>query len=134
MPALNFQQQFAAPVESGQKCQTIRKPRANAIRAGQPLYLYTGMRTKACRLLRTTTCTSVIAVRMTRRVVQLAHPDHDQWIELAPWEVDEFAEADGFGSVDDFFDFFIDEYHSERDCGIYFTGNLIKWPKIGAMV
>ena len=54
MPALNFTKQFASIVEDGTKRQTIRARR----RDGRPpcqhadtLFLYTGMRTKACRKL-----------------------------------------------------------------------------------
>lgn len=52
MPAYNFRKQFAPLVESGQKRQTIRTiGKRRHARAGEPLQLYTGQRTKACRKL-----------------------------------------------------------------------------------
>ena len=48
MPAYNFKAQFTPAVEAGQKLCTIR---GRAARVGATAYLYTGMRTKACRKL-----------------------------------------------------------------------------------
>jgi hypothetical protein len=48
MPAYNFQKQFAPAVERGEKLCTIRR---KAPKVGDKAYLYTGMRTKACRPL-----------------------------------------------------------------------------------
>lgn len=66
MPALNFQARFAPLVESGKKCQTIRKHRNDGRdpKPGDVLYLYTGMRTKKCRKLAEVRCTSVTEIRM----------------------------------------------------------------------
>ena len=48
MPALNFQKRFADLVESGEKCQTIRKCSKDGRdpKVGDTLYLYTGQRPK----------------------------------------------------------------------------------------
>ena len=53
MPALNFQARFAADVESGAKRQTIRALRRDGRdpKPGQPLYLFTGLRTTSSRRL-----------------------------------------------------------------------------------
>lgn len=51
MPAFNFQPRFAADVEAGVKRQTIRATRRQMPRVGQTAYLFTGMRTAACRRL-----------------------------------------------------------------------------------
>ncbi len=53
MPSLNFQARFAPLVESGEKRQTIRAYRKDGRdpKRGDKLYLFTGMRTKACRPL-----------------------------------------------------------------------------------
>lgn len=50
---INFKQQFAEMVESGEKRQTIRRERKGhrQIGKGDHLKLYTGLRTKQCRLL-----------------------------------------------------------------------------------
>ena len=52
MPALNFTM-FVDKVESGEKRQTIRAYRKDGRdpKPGDPLYLFTGMRTTACRRL-----------------------------------------------------------------------------------
>ena len=66
MPALNFQKQFAAIVESGQKRQTIRAYRKGGRdpKPGDTLYLYTGMRTKQCRKLGEVRCQSAWPIRI----------------------------------------------------------------------
>jgi len=50
MPAFNFTV-FTEKVRSGEKRQTIRKPRKRTPRVGQTAYLYRGMRTKDCEKL-----------------------------------------------------------------------------------
>ena len=49
MGLYNFKARFAAPIRAGKKRHTIRAPRANGREdePGFPLYLYTGLRTKA---------------------------------------------------------------------------------------
>ncbi len=58
MPAFNFQKQFAGRIRSGLKSQTIRAARKDGRdpKPGDTLYLYTGMRTKECRKIKTVTC------------------------------------------------------------------------------
>lgn len=53
MALLNFQKQFADLIEAGTKRQTIRAARKYPIKVGDKLYLYTGLRTKYCRKLKT---------------------------------------------------------------------------------
>lgn len=65
MVAFNFQKQFADAVERGEKRYTIRSERR--ARVGDNLQLYTGQRTKQCRLLRRSICTSVDEVRIYPR-------------------------------------------------------------------
>lgn len=50
MAAYNFKSQFVPKIESGEKTQTVRRigKRVHA-KPGQPVQLYTGMRTKKCR-------------------------------------------------------------------------------------
>jgi hypothetical protein len=48
MPAYNFKAQFAPAVAAGQKLSTIR---GRSARVGATAYLFTGMRTKACKRL-----------------------------------------------------------------------------------
>ena len=62
MVAYNFRKEFADDVESGIKTSTIRK-RARC-KPGDKLQLYTGQRTKGCRLLCTANCILVQDVRI----------------------------------------------------------------------
>lgn len=74
MPALNFQPRFAKMVENGTKRQTIRALRKDGRdpKLGDMIHLYTGMRTKKCRRLRTNYCTSVTPIHMTGNVIVMA--------------------------------------------------------------
>ena len=116
MVAYSFKPQFAPLVESGQKCQTIRGNRKrHALPRGQ-VQLYTGMRTKQCRHLRTATCLSVEPIRIEPvNSVTLAGQ------QLNQQQVNDLAIADGFASADEFVQFFQDNY------GLPFEGVLIKW-------
>lgn len=50
MVAYNFQSRFAGPIKRGEKSHTIRKNgKRRHARPGEPLQLYTGMRTKSCK-------------------------------------------------------------------------------------
>ena len=117
MPALNFQKRFAPLVESGEKRQTIRKYRKDGrdAKPGDTLFLYTGMRTKACRLIATVRCEATFPMRLTR----------ERPTDLTPTELlldDEFAaKLDGFESHAEMLDWF------EKTHGLPFTGLLIRW-------
>ncbi len=120
MPALNFQEQFAAAVESGEKHQTIRRVWERPIKIGDTLYLYTGQRTKRCALLMTATCLGVQPVtidvghyvfRHTKVAGEYGGYDH----------LNRFAEQDGFDSWIEMRDWFDERY------GLPFEGVLITW-------
>lgn len=117
MAAYNFKKRFAAMVERGDKCQTIRAERKDGRRphAGETLYLYTGMRTKACRKLHEAACRSVEEIKIFRKMVVVSGS------RLKPEEVASLAKADGFENVEKFFEFFSKEH------GLPFRGLLIKW-------
>ena len=119
MPALNFQKQFAAAVESGEKRQTIRKQRKRPFRGGDTLFLYTGQRSRKCRNLLNVRCKSVepFAIERTREGFVFTVGNR----ELDAVAADEMALADGF---DDFFGM-IDWF--ERTHGLPFEGVLIRW-------
>lgn len=51
MPALSFQKRFAKKVEAGTKRQTVRDRGVRDFKVGDRLFLFEGMRTKACRRL-----------------------------------------------------------------------------------
>ena len=115
MPAINFKKQFAPMVEAGVKRQTIRPMRKNRFLCGDTLYLYTGMRTKQCHKLGETKCLHVHEVRMTESGMKL------DGVALAPSGIDQLARDDGFHGVEDFREFFRNQY------GFPFHGQLIKW-------
>jgi len=54
--AYNIFARFAEAVEAGTKVLTVRGPRRRHARPGEELQLYTGMRTRQCRLLRRAPC------------------------------------------------------------------------------
>lgn len=121
-PAFNFQAQFADAVESGEKRQTIRKLRKDGRdpKVGDTLYLYTGMRTKACRKLGEAVCTSRLGVQIGRYCV-LVRKGRERWIAQNNAEVASLAQADGFESFAEMRDWF------EKTHGLPFTGKLYRW-------
>ena len=124
MVAYNFQEQFAHLVETGQKRQTIRAPRYGMRHAavGEPVQLYTGMRTKACRKLvdPDPICTASRSVWIDDRAILLDYRG------LAPADAVALAVADGFADWPAFVDWFA------RTHGLPFTGHLIEWASRGA--
>ena len=122
MPALNFKARFAEMVETGAKRQTIRAMRKDGRdpAPGDVLHLYTGMRTKACRKLREEVCTASEPIGIGRDGFVLMG-EGDGFKRLAPVEIEDLARADGFDTVETFFEFF------KQTHGIPFNGMLIKW-------
>ncbi len=100
MPAYNFKSQFAEAVANGMKVCTIRPKRKRPPKPGDTITLYTGMRTKQCRLLREATCTSVHAVRISANGIEL------DGVKMAAADELALAQADGFTSVDEMLRFF----------------------------
>lgn len=101
---LNFQRQFAPAVLAGDKRMTIRAARKDrkVPAVGDVLALYTGLRTRSAQLLMKTPATCVWRVRidLSERIVVVDGTRLDRGaLQL-------LAFADGFQSVDAFFDFF----------------------------
>ncbi len=117
MPAYNFQARFAPAIESGRKRQTIRPRRKRPTVAGDTLYLYSGMRTKQCRKLREAVCLSVQPVEIAPTFIRVGAKVLGV---SAMWE---FARADGFGTLGDFYDFFRRHYGVPHEREL----ELIKW-------
>lgn len=117
MPALNFQKRFAPKVESGEKRHSIRAKRKDGRdpKKGQSLYLYTGMRTKSCRMLRVEICLDSLPITINRSDVVVGGRLLNRVEEY------DLAVADGFDSVADFREFFLPSYREE------FEGYLIEW-------
>ena len=126
MPALNFKREFEAAILDGDKTQTVRKPRRDGrppARRGDRLKIYTGMRTKSCRLIETVTVTSVDTVRIEATQMWV----NGRLLPAAIYSRDseqtdnEFAEADGFGSFMEMSKWF------EETHGLPFDGVVIRW-------
>lgn len=127
MPALNFKKQFAEDVEFGSKRQTVRAPRKDGrahCKQGDIVKLYTGMRTKDCRLLGEAKVTRTEPVRIEATCMYLggrplpsAIYSRDQ-LEITD---NEFAEADGFSGFTEMANWF-DAVH-----GLPFEGTVIYW-------
>ena len=118
MPAYNFQERFAAAVETGAKRQTIRRPRRRRLtRPGDTLYLYTGMRTQRCRRLLVTECRAVSPLQLHHGWLTLG----DEILEEGDERVAAVAQADGFASAEEFWAFF------ERLYGLPVELEIIEW-------
>jgi hypothetical protein len=115
MPAYNFKKQFASLVERGEKRQTLRLPRKRPTKAGERLKLYTGMRTKQCRLLLEVVCRSVTPVTIDNHSIFMDGKRLDVVDSVR------FAKADGFERIEDFIEFF----HNQYGFPVYLE--LIKW-------
>lgn len=116
MVAYNFQSRFADAVSSGAKKQTIRAPRKNGhANAGDPIQLYTGLRTAAARKLRNP---DPICTRSTYCAIR---EDGVTTGSLPAIGLDEFAQRDGFENFDAMKAWFRETH------GLPFIGQLIMW-------
>ena len=106
MVAYNFMKSLAPLVEAGVKSHTIRNNNRNGRHAkvGDKLQLYTGMRTKSCRKLRDTICLAIHEIKIENPAVRILIDS--AWVELSASQVLQLAIADGFASIDEFFNYF----------------------------
>lgn len=127
MVAYSFQKQFAAPILSGRKSHTIRAPRKRHARPGEALQLYTGMRTKHCRLVARAMCEAVVPVIILFRRDQLRIVGDSVQIDgrtiAGRADLDAFADSDGFADWLELRAFW-EKHHGEVTM---FQGLLIKW-------
>jgi hypothetical protein len=135
MPAYNFQAQFVEDIEAGRKIHTIRPIRkyGNPF-AGVDLTLYTGMRTKSCRLIRRVACYQARKIEINLLGgVKLQAEDWILGVDLELYRLSQnaivtLALNDGFTSIDAFYEFFITRYmHTNACCDGIFSGLLIEW-------
>lgn len=122
MPALNYSERFAGPVDRGEKRQTIRARRKRPIKKGERLYHFTGMRTKACRRLRAgheDHCRDTRPITIDMRVRVLTVTLDGRKIEHE--EACRLARADGFPDLIEFVVWFRDHH------GLPFVGDVITW-------
>ena len=73
MPALNFMTQLAPKILSGEKPFTLRALRKDGRdpQAGQPLYLFTAMRTKSCRKIAEKRCRFATTIQLSWNFVSI---------------------------------------------------------------
>ena len=71
MVAYSFKAQFADRIRAGEKCQTIRAQRKRHARPGEPMQIFTGMRTKHCeRIIPDPLCLAVDPIRINLRSLE----------------------------------------------------------------
>ena len=116
MPAYNFQKQFVPMILDGLKPHTIRRRRKHPTKAGDVLFLYSGMRTKSCQLFAKVPCLFITPIE-----IGLKEGNHAIWSPvqfvidgkthncMRRWTISEMyvlAFKDGFKNIDSFFAFF----------------------------
>jgi hypothetical protein len=111
--AINFQSKFVELIRSGAKTQTIR--RSARAETGDTLQLYTGQRTKNCRLIGTATCNHCEAITIADDHISTGYH------QLSDDDAAHIAKLDGFESVLAMKDWFRDRY------GLPFRGHRIMW-------
>jgi hypothetical protein len=126
MPSLDFKRQFADAVKSGKKRQTIRASGRRDWQAGDTLHFFTGLRSGDRKRLGKATLLSVQAIRIdcAGRHIDLEKTLPHGVRYMAPLfddEAREVARADGFASLDAFFEFFQEQH------GRHLGGYLLKW-------
>lgn len=116
MVAYNFQARFADAVAGRLKRQTIRAVRKSRhASAGEPIQLFTGMRTRDCRKL---IDPDPVCIKSTYCHI------YEGGITLGnhkPVDIDDFARRDGFMDFDDMKAWFRETH------GLPFIGQLIVW-------
>lgn len=120
MVAYSFKSRFAPPILAGTKRQTIRADRKRHARTGEQLQLYTGMRTKQCKLIGRAPCLSVWPVTLILREV---HSVVLEGFREIYGDLDTFARADGFKDWGELAGFWADNHPGVE----IFDGVLIRW-------
>ena len=121
MALISFKKKFAGLVESGIKRQTIRQERKRPFIKGETLYLYTGLRTKACRKLGEAVCKNVTEIIIFNNGFVLVPFGAVQNQYISKKVLNAMAVADGFKNWEEFKDFFQTNY------SLPFNGLLIEW-------
>jgi hypothetical protein len=122
MVAFNFHNRFVPLIEQGKKFQTIRKTKR--CNAGDMMRLYTGMRTKRCRLITEATCNDVVKVCIRKDGIRLCPKDESIWMGGATIFADNFSRTLGFSCFLEALDFY-KKYH-----GLPFTGWKHRWDPV----
>lgn len=139
MVAYSFKSRFAEPILAGTKRQTIRADRKRHARPGEEIQLYTGMRTRQCKLIARAICNNISRIHI---MFPMPHekayvggilvndhnnpggnpdePSVDYW---KPRELDAFAQRDGFKNWPDMTQFWRERGEDYLD----WFGVLISW-------
>ncbi len=124
MVAYSFRKQFAPHIQDGTKTGTIRKDRKRHAKAGEPIQLYQGMRTKYCRkIIPDPICLGVYPVRLEfnlKRMTAITIGEA-RWM-LHRHGFDLFAQKDGFKDMEEMHAFWVKENGIET-----FNGCWIRW-------
>lgn len=142
MVAYSFKARFIGPVRAGlgikhlnergketipgpvPKRQTIRaNGKRRHARPGELVQLYYAMRTRQCMLIGKGDCTDT---RPTRLVISPTDADLDIFYDghrLKAHHAEDFAKADGFGSIEDMWLF----WRETHPATVAFEGTTIKW-------
>lgn len=129
MVAYSFKTLFSDPIRSGRKTQTIRADRAGRsrhARIGDQLQLYTGMRTRQCRLIGRAVCRDIMPLRIDFMADQIIAGG--LIVAAGTDDLEEFAQLDGFKSWPGMRDFWEDEHGSLAT----FRGVIIYWKDFAA--
>lgn len=120
MVAYSFKERFALPIETGRKRQTIRADRKRHARPSEELQLYTGMRTRNCRLVGRATCLHVapIALLLDADEVRLTSVNI-----VNAGGLDAFARDDGFDDWSALKQFWAEQHPGQS----HFNGVFIAW-------
>lgn len=125
MVAYSFQPRFVDPIISGRKQQTVRAiGRRRHARPADHLQLYTGMRTKACRLIGRAACIEAAPVTLLFRSPHgvIMHGR----LGNASLKPELFAQQDGFADWKQLCEFWEIEHPAEYQAG-RFDGIMIVW-------
>jgi hypothetical protein len=121
MPAYNFSPEFADDVEHRRKTQTIRMTDKGA-KVGDPVFLYTGQRTKQSRSLGTSTLVDIISIQLNDNSAILDGDFiyHESVLNL-------LARSDGFENYQSMTEWFRKKYNLESLTKTPFNGFLHVW-------
>lgn len=124
MVAYSFKAQFCAPILAGTKRQTIRAERKRHALPGEQLQLYTGMRTRQCRIIGRAVCSRVFPLRIGIAEGFVEVSERERW--EGPDFMEAFAKADGFSSWAAMAAFWGKEH---PDIAV-FSGVVIRWDNL----
>lgn len=115
MPAYNFQPRFVEKILNGEKPHTIRRRRKHPTKVGDLIKMFVGLRTKNCRQFAEAMCVKVepLIIYPVKHEVLIEWRESGTFVWMTAKELERLALNDGFGSVRDFFSFFLDTYRME---------------------